>query len=83
MEGVSTAKIVLFHQGSTELQMCENCVSFLPVNIFTGVARRLLGPHDSLPCVLIPELESTQEEATHEFFQLHSAHAQCLVSKQL
>ena len=26
---------------------------FLPVNIFTGVARRLLGPHDILPCVLI------------------------------
>ena len=26
---------------------------FLPVNIFTGVVRRLLGPHDTLPCVLI------------------------------
>ena len=24
-----------------------------PVNILTGVARRLLGPHDILPCVLI------------------------------
>ena len=53
MEGVRTAKIVLFHQGSTELQRCENCVFFLPVNILTGVTRQLLGPHDTLPCVLI------------------------------
>ena len=53
MEGVSTVKIVLVHQGSTELRRCENCVFFLPVNILTGVARRLLGPHDTLPCVLI------------------------------
>ena len=53
VEGVSTAKIVLFHHGSTELRRCENCVFFLPVNILTGVALRLLGPHDTLPCVLI------------------------------
>ena len=53
MEGVSTANIVLFHQGSTELRRCENCVFFLPVNILMGVTRRLLGPHDTLPCVLI------------------------------
>ena len=53
LEGVSTAKIVLFNQGSTELRRCENCVFFLPVNILTGVARRLLGPHDTIPCVLI------------------------------
>ena len=53
LEGVSTAKIILFHQGSTELRRCENCVFFLPVNILTGVACRLLGPHDTLPCVLI------------------------------
>ena len=26
---------------------------FLPVNILMGVAHRLLGPHDTLPCVLI------------------------------
>ena len=32
LEGVSTAKIVLFHQGSIELQRCENCVFVLPVN---------------------------------------------------
>ena len=53
LEEMSTAKIVLFHQGSTELRRCENCVFFLPVNILTGVTRRLLGPHDTLPCVLI------------------------------
>ena len=53
MEGVSTAKIVLFHQGSTELRRCENCVFFLPVNILMGVTRRLLGLHDTLPCVLM------------------------------
>ena len=58
MEGVSTAKIVLFHQGSTELRRCENCVFFLPVNILMGVARRILGPHNTLPCVLISKCES-------------------------
>ena len=51
--GVSKAKIVLFHKGSTELQRCENCIFVLLVNIITGVTRRLLGPHDTLPCVLI------------------------------
>ena len=50
---VHRKKIVLFHQGSTELRRCENCVFFLPVNILKGVAHRLLGPHDTLPCVLI------------------------------
>ena len=49
-------EIVLFHQGSTELRRCENRVFFLPVNILTGVTRRLLGPHDTLPCVLIKKL---------------------------
>ena len=53
LEGVSTAKIVLFHQGSTELRRCDNCAFFLSVNILMGVARRLLGPHDTLPYVLI------------------------------
>ena len=51
--GSVNSKTVLFHQGSTELRRCENCVFFLPVNILTGVERRLLGPHDTLPCVLI------------------------------
>ena len=32
LEGMYTAKFVLFHQGSTELRRCENCVFFLPVN---------------------------------------------------
>ena len=31
----------------------RNCVFFLSVNILTGVTRRLLGPHDTLSCVLI------------------------------
>ena len=39
--------------GSTELRRCENCIFFLPVNILTGVACRLLGPHDTLPCVFV------------------------------
>ena len=53
VEGVSTAKIVLFHQDSIELRRCENYVFVLPVNILAGVARWLLGPHNTLPCVLI------------------------------
>ena len=36
---------------ATELQKLH---FFLPVNILTGVTRRLLGPHATLPCVLIP-----------------------------
>ena len=31
------SKIVLFHQGSTELRRCENCVFVLPVNTLMGV----------------------------------------------
>ena len=57
---MSTENIVLFHQGSTELWRCENCVFFLPVNILTGVTRRLLGPHDTLPCVLITATVGTE-----------------------
>ena len=53
LEGISTAQIVLFHQGSTELWRCENCFFVLYVNILTGVASWLLGPHNILPCVLI------------------------------
>ena len=33
--------------------MLENCIFVLPVNILTGVVRRLLGPHNTLSCVLI------------------------------
>ena len=43
----------LVHRGSTELRRCENCIFVLPVNILTGVARQLLGPHYTLLCVLI------------------------------
>ena len=53
LAGMATAKIILFHQGSTELWRCKNWVFVLPVNILTGVARWLLGRHDTLPCVLI------------------------------
>ena len=74
LEGVSTAKIVLFHQGSTELRRCENCVFFLPVNILTGVTRRLLGPHDTLPCVLIAKdlltINDTSKEIVAIFMKL-------------
>ena len=44
--------------------MCENDVFVLPVNILTGVARRLLGPHDTLPCVLIWVFEDGENHPT-------------------
>ena len=44
----------------TEIQRCENDVFVLPVNILTGVAHRLLEPHDTLPCVMIQEKETSQ-----------------------
>ena len=53
MEGISTAKIVWFRKSSMNLLMRENCVVVLPFNILTGMAHWLLGPHDTLPCVLI------------------------------
>ena len=44
------SKIILFHKGSMELCICENCV-------MTGVGGwcgwLVLGPHNTLPCVLI------------------------------
>ena len=43
LEGMYTAKFILFHQGSTELRRCENCVFFLPVNILTGLRAGFLG----------------------------------------
>ena len=72
LEGMYTAKMVLFHQGSTELRRCENCVFFLPVNILTGVTRRLLGPHDTLLCVLITwcqKLRTLLPAAVMAFYQ--------------
>jgi len=41
---------VLYKQ---QLRMHENCIIVLHVNILTGVAHWLLGPHDTLPCVLM------------------------------
>ena len=34
----------------------QNCIIVLPVNILMVVVCRLLGPHDTLPCVLITSL---------------------------
>ena len=42
--------------------MCENDVFVLPVNILTGVARQLLGPNDTLPCVLIAIFASVRKD---------------------
>jgi len=53
VEGIFTAEIVRFCKSSMKLRICENCIFVLPVSILTGVARRLLGPHDTLLCVLI------------------------------
>jgi len=50
LEGISTAKIVWFR---TKLRIRENHIVVLPVNILMGVAYQLLGPHNTLPCVLI------------------------------
>ena len=51
--GNSVANVVLIGEGITEIERCENDVFFLPVNNTHGVACRLLGPRDTLPCVLI------------------------------
>ena len=50
--------------------MCENDVFVLPVNILTGVARRLLGPHDTLPCVLIYIVNSKMSAKYHSQVKL-------------
>jgi len=47
------SKIVRFCTSSTKLCMPENCIIVLPVNILMGVARRLLGLHNTLPCFLM------------------------------
>ena len=39
-----------------KLRIRENYIIILPVDILTGVARQLLGPHDTLLCVLIQQL---------------------------
>ena len=43
VSGVSTAKIVSFCEDSTELQMDENRVFFLPVSILTVLCASFLG----------------------------------------
>jgi len=53
--GICTAKIVWFCTSSVKLRICKNCIIVLPVNILAGVARWLLRPHNTLPCVLISE----------------------------
>ena len=50
MKGISTAKIVLFHKGSTKLHM--NIV-LQSITQWSVVASQLLGLHDTLPGVLI------------------------------
>ena len=56
-EGINRENFVFFCLGSVELQMCENGVFLTPVK-YTLVCRTpkvswFLGPHDTLPCVLI------------------------------
>ena len=47
-------KIVVFYKGSTELRMREKKLHFLSSCQYThGVTCWLLGPHDTLLCVLI------------------------------
>jgi len=57
-----------------ELRIHENCVFVLPVNN-SGLARRLLGPHDTLPCVLILTLWSFKKhhEAAIQQLKHHEA----------
>ena len=44
---------VLYQHHEVTYCIRENRIIVLPVNILTGVAHQLLGPHDTLPCVLI------------------------------
>ena len=46
-------KISWFHTSSMKLNIHNSCAIILPVNILMGVACWLLGPHNTLPCVLI------------------------------
>jgi len=61
VEGISTAKIFGFRTSSTKLHICKNCIIVLSVNILTGVARQLLGPHGTLPYVYIQTIELTHQ----------------------
>jgi len=50
VEGLSIVKII---QAAWSLHINENRIIVRPVNILTGVVRQLLGPRNTLPCVLI------------------------------
>ena len=51
---------------ATEVRKLRFLSSCQPVNILTGVTRRLLGPHDTLPCVLIYTHIFMHKESTHK-----------------
>jgi len=53
LEGISVAKIVRFRRNSMKLRIRENHIIVFLVYILMGVARQLLGPHNTLPFVLI------------------------------
>ena len=65
VEGISSAKIVRLRKSATKVHIRENRIIVLPVNILTGVAHRLLGPHDTLPCVLIDNKKNYVSKYTH------------------
>ena len=59
-----------FCSGSVELQMHENSVFFTPVK-YTLVCHMLLGPHDTLLCVLImSDCRSTTQPCISSTFYL-------------
>jgi len=51
--GICTTKIVWFYTSTTKLRIRENFILVLPVNILTGVERRLLGPHNTRATVCL------------------------------
>ena len=65
VEGISTAKIVQFRKSTTKVHIRENRIIVLPVNILTGVVHRLLGPYDTLPCVLMDELKRNSTSSAY------------------
>jgi len=61
--------------------MRENRDFVVPVNILTTFGTpRFLGPHDTLPCVLIPAvfpLQKSDKVSDKEFVQVRMTHIQC------
>ena len=74
-----TAKFVLFHQGSTELRRCENCVFFLPVNILTGLRAGFLGrtTHYRVSCAFIPPSVCQISRQSDIVFAFYSSFCKC------